>query len=348
MKNNIYDYEQNELKELLILAGRQKFLAKQIFDWLYKKQVTSFTEMVNISALNIEWLNANFIIPDLKQIFKIESKDGTIKFLLALADNNKIETVCMNFNYGYSICVTTQIGCNMGCRFCASGQLKKVRDLTAAEIIAQVMHVNRFLVSKNLGTLRNVVVMGIGEPFDNYKNLTKFLNIVRDQNGINIGSRKITVSTCGIIPKIKEFAIDFPQVGLAISLHAPNDELRSLLMPINNNYKIDDLLAELVIYSELTNRRITFEYLLLKDINDSEECAHKLAKKLRGLLCYINLIPYNLVDGNEFKRSNKIKQFFNILKQEGVMATIRLEKGSDIDGACGQLRAQNEKVKNEI
>ena len=343
MANNFFEYSLVEFENVLIDNGFKKFNAKQIFDWIYHKFVIDFDKMTNISKQLVIWLKNNFYIPLLKEKIRLTSKDGTIKFLFELEDGNKIETVLMNFDYGNSICVTTQVGCNMGCRFCASGQLKKVRNLDAGEIIMQLYYVNNFLFNNNKELIRNIVVMGIGEPLDNYDNLSKFLNVARDQNAFGIGSRKITVSTCGLVHRFDDWIRDFPQVGLAISLHAPNNEIRSKLMPINNAYNINDIIISVKKYISATNRRITFEYILIDGINDTEECANQLANLVKGILCYINLIPYNSVDNTTFKRSKNIKQFYDILKKHNITATIRQEKGFDIDGSCGQLRARNER-----
>ena len=338
---NIFDYTLNELEDIFLKNGLKKFLAKQIFDWIYKKRVLNFDNMLNISKQNKLFLKNNFYIQLLKPIIvQKDPFDKTQKFLFELEDNNKIETVLMKFNYGYSVCVTTQVGCNMGCKFCASGLLKKTRNLHAYEIVNQIITVQKML-DENNDKISNIVVMGIGEPFDNYDNLSKFLNIITNQYGIGIGSRKITVSTCGLVPKIKQFAIDHKQIGLAISLHAPNNEIRNKLMPINNAYNIDLVLNAAKEYTNQTNRRITFEYIMLKDINDSSECAYELANRLKSILCYVNLIPYNSVNEHLFKRSDNVIDFANILLNNGITTTIRKEKGANIDAACGQLRSKN-------
>lgn len=344
MKNNILDYQFNELEEILVSNNINKFVAKQIFDWIYKKGVNDFNLMTNIKKSTISWLIENFYFPNflIKKI--LESKDGTIKFLLELEDHNLIETVLMNFDYGNSICVTTQVGCNMGCKFCASGQLKKIRNLSASEIVNQVLLVNNYLRSNNKKLIRNIVVMGIGEPLDNYDNLRKFINIVRNDYATAIGSRKITVSTCGLVNKFDQFIKDFNQVGLAISLHAPNNKIRNQIMPINQAFDINTLINKCVEYTNKTNRRITFEYIMLKNINDSINCAKELAKLLSSFkkeLVSINLIPYNNVLGNDFERSENVRSFYEQLRKYHYITTVRQEKGKDIDGACGQLRAKN-------
>lgn len=346
-KINIYDLDANQLKAKLIEIGIKPFVSKQIFNWLYQNLCSSFFEMQNISKKNQELLDANFSIKPLDQIlYQHDKEDDTYKFLYALEDDNKIETVVMTFNYGVSICVTTQVGCNMGCTFCASGLLKKVRNLTAGEIVSQLVNAQRFINNKSQKRISHLVVMGIGEPFDNFKNLITALNIFKDQNGFGLGPRNMTVSTCGIISKFKDFALLQPKVNLAISLHAPNDKIRSEIMPINKAVSIDKLLAASREYLKLTNRRLTFEYILIDKINDSVANAEELAQKLKGLLCYVNLIPYNPVFENSYSRSSneRIKAFYTTLKKLKIQCTVRLERGSKIDAACGQLRAKHEGV----
>lgn len=346
-KVNIYDLDANQLKDKLIQIGIKPYVSKQIFNWLYQNLCSSFFEMQNISKKNQELLDANFFIKPLDQIlYQHDKDDDTYKFLYALEDDNKIETVVMSFNYGVSICVTTQVGCNMGCTFCASGLLKKVRNLTAGEIVSQLVNAQRFINKKNQKRISHLVVMGIGEPFDNFKNLITALNIFKDPNGFGLGPRNMTVSTCGIISKFKDFALLQPKVNLAISLHAPNDKIRSEIMPINKAVSIDKLLAASHEYLKLTNRRLTFEYILIDKVNDSVANAEELAQKLKGLLCYVNLIPYNPVFENGYSRSSddRIKAFYTTLKKLKIQCTVRLERGAKIDAACGQLRAKHEGV----
>lgn len=346
-KINIYDLDANQLKAKLIGIGIKPFVSKQIFNWLYQNLCSSFFEMQNISKKNQELLDANFSIKPLDQIlYQHDKDDDTYKFLYALEDDNKIETVVMTFNYGVSICVTTQVGCNMGCTFCASGLLKKVRNLSAGEIVSQLVNAQRFINNKNQKRISHLVVMGIGEPFDNFKNLITALNIFKDPNGFGLGPRNMTVSTCGIISKFKDFALLQPKVNLAISLHAPNDKIRSEIMPINKAVSIDKLLAASREYLKLTNRRLTFEYILIDKVNDSVANAEELAQRLKGLLCYVNLIPYNPVFENGYSRSSneRIKAFYTTLKKLKIQCTVRLERGSKIDAACGQLRAKHEGV----
>lgn len=354
MKQSIYGYTLEQLTEWLIGQGQKKFRATQIWDWLYKKRVTRFEEMTNLNKECIELLDANFDIQTLELSVKQESADGTIKFLFKMKDGNLIETVLMKFPYGHSVCVTTQVGCNIGCSFCASGLLKKSRDLQAGEIVEQIMKVQAHLDGKGQEErVSHIVVMGIGEPFDNYTNLMNFLRVVNDQKGLAIGARHITVSTSGLTPKIKQFADENIQINLAISLHAPNDELRTQIMKINRAYPIEKLMEAVDYYLETTNRRITFEYILLSDVNDHVAEAIQLAKLLENKrhLSYVNLIPYNPVDEHsQYKRSTPeaIQAFHDTLKKRGINCGVRLEHGTDIDAACGQLRSKQikkEKVK---
>lgn len=335
---SIYDYTLNELENELLTIGEKKYRAKQIYDWLYVKKVNSFNDMTNISKDSMEKISNHFIVDDI-EILKKEVDKDVMKYLFKLHDNETIEAVLMFHDYGNSICVSSQIGCNMGCKFCNSGKLKKIRNLEASEIILQILKVEEDAKLK----ISHVVVMGIGEPFDNYDNVCKMIEIINNPFGLSIGSRHITVSTCGIVPKIIEFS-NFPyQVNLAISLHAPNDKLRSSLMPINNAYKINELMDAIKKYISKTNRRVTFEYILLDNINDTKECALELANLLRGLNAYVNLIPYNSTGDLTYNRSSdlKIKSFYDILIKEGIGVTIRREFGSKISAACGQLRANN-------
>ena len=317
--------------------GLKSYKATQVFEWLYQKRVSSFEEMTNIKKDVIEKLKNDFSIDKIKIVKRQDSKD-THKFLFELSDNNHVEAVVMKHNYGNSVCVSSQVGCNMGCAFCESGRLKKVRNLETYEMVEQIL-----LIESDLGIkLSSVVVMGIGEPFDNYDNLIKFLSIINDAKGLAIGARHITVSTCGLVPKILEFA-NFPlQINLAISLHAPYDELRDKLMPINRAYKLNVLIDAIKTYYSKTNRRITIEYVMLKGINDSIDDALKLVNLLRGLNVYINLIPYNETNHLEFKKTDKdnILKFGKFLQDKGMTVTSRREFGSEIDAACGQPRSK--------
>ena len=352
MKKSIYGLTPEQLAEWLIEHGQKRFRAEQIWDWLYKKRVTNFSDMKNINKECIEQLEEQFVIQTLEQTVKQESADGTIKFLFKMQDGNLIETVLMKFPYGYSVCVTTQVGCNIGCSFCASGLLKKSRDLVGGEIVEQIMKVQHHLDDKGLNErVSHIVVMGIGEPFDNYTNLMDFLRVVNAQKGLGIGARHITVSTSGLAHKIRDFADENLQVNLAVSLHAPNDELRTSIMKINRAFPINKLMASIDYYLETTNRRITFEYILLNDVNDHVAEAKELARLLANKrhLSYVNLIPYNPVDEHgQYSRSTPeaIRSFYETLKGAGINCGVRHEQGTDIDAACGQLRSkQIKKIK---
>lgn len=341
---NIYDYTREELKNEMVAIGLKPFKGNQIFKWLYQKRCNNFMEMSDISKIDQEKLSSFYQFDNLKLVDRQESKDGTIKYLFELKDKSLIETVLMHFDYGDSVCVTTQIGCNMGCTFCASGLLKKTRDLSVGEIVSQILYVQKDLDSQNR-RVSHIVIMGIGEPFDNFKNVLNFLSIVNDDTGLGIGARHITISTCGIIPKIIEFADLQLQYNLAISLHAPNNELRREIMPITRAYPLDKLMNAIDYYLEKNNRRITFEYILLSNVNDKLEHADELANLLKGKNAYVNLIPYNPVSENSFEQTsnNQALKFYDRLVKRGIRCTIRKEQGADIDAACGQLRAKHEK-----
>ena len=334
---SIYNETFEKLEEFLLTSNEKKFHATQIMDWLYVKRVDSFNKMTNLSKDLIKKLEDNYCFDNLEIIKKQSDKDVS-KFLFKLQDGNHIEAVLMNHDYGNSLCVSSQVGCNMGCKFCESGRLKKVRNLTTSEMVLQIL-----LVEKEINNrISHVVVMGIGEPFDNFDNLINFISIINYQKGINIGSRHITVSTCGVVPKIYEFSKLPYQVNLAISLHAPTNEIRDKIMPINKVYKIDELMRAIRDYLSISNRRVTFEYIMLKDVNDSPDCAKKLSSLIRGMNAYVNLIPYNETENISFKRTEKKKilEFYDILKKERINVTIRREFGTGIDAACGQLRAR--------
>jgi 23S rRNA (adenine2503-C2)-methyltransferase len=297
--------------------------------------------MSNIAKTSYDVLDKHFYFNHLQIVKKeTDQKEETIKFLFKLHDDQFIESVLMKFDYGYSVCISSQIGCNMGCKFCASGLLKKIRDLTVDEFILQIVEIQNYLSAKYHTHISNIVIMGIGEPFDNYDNLKQALNIFNNHYGIAIGSRHITVSTCGIVPKILQFAREFPQINLAISLHAPTNDLRNQLMPINKAYNLETLIKTIKEYLAITNRRISFEYILLKDINDSDLHAEQLGKLLKGLLCYLNIIVYNQIQEKQFIPSSRYLSFMQILKKYGIVVTKRLERGIKINAACGQLRAQ--------
>ncbi len=333
---SIYDISFADLEEFFVNNGYKKFKAKQVYDWLYKKRVKSFSDMHNISKSVIELLNNNFYFSDIKILTKKEDTDVK-KYLFGLSDNNKVEAVLMYHDYGNSLCISTQVGCNMGCAFCESGRLKKVRNLESFEMVMQILKIEEDINDR----ITHVVLMGIGEPFDNYDNVINFIDIINDNNGIALGSRHITVSTCGIVPKIREFTKYDKQVNLAISLHAPNNDIRNKIMNINKAYKIEELIDSIKDYIKVTNRRVTFEYIMLKGVNDTRECAIELSRLLKGINCYVNIIPYNETSHIEFKKSSKssILEFYDILKKNNISVTIRREFGSKVSAACGQLRA---------
>ena len=336
---SIFSITRNKLEEYFVSIGEKKFKATQVFEWIYRKDARAFEDMTNLKKETIDKLNEEFIFNELK-IVKKEEDELVKKYLFELSDGNKIESVLMVHDYGLSICISSQIGCNMGCAFSQSGRLKKIRNLTVDEMLLQIME-----VQKDIGErISHVVIMGIGEPFDNYDNFIDLINVVTDAYGPAIGQRHITVSTSGIVPKIKLFADLESGVNLAISLHAPNNDLRSSLMKINNAYNIEEIIDAVKYYLDKTNRRVTFEYIMLKDVNDTEECAKELSKLLKGINCYVNLIPYNETENIEFKRSStsQIGKFYDILKKNNINVTIRKEFGSNVSAACGQLRAKVE------
>lgn len=338
---NIYDLTIEELEEYFLSIGEKKFKATQVYSWIYGKRISSFSEMTDMKKSVIEKIENDFTLEPLK-IIKVERDVEVNKYLFELYDGSLVESVLMRHDYGTSICVSSQVGCNMGCKFCESGRLKKVRDLMSYEMVLQILEVEKDINQ----SITHVVIMGIGEPFDNYKNVTNFIKIINHPKGLAIGSRHITVSTSGIVPKILEFA-DFPyQVNLAVSLHAPNDKIRSEIMPINNAYKIKDIMEALKYYYNKTKRRITFEYIMLNNINDHDEDAIELCKLLKGLNCYVNLIPYNETNNIQYKRSknDRILKFYDIIKKNNIGVTIRREFGSNISAACGQLRSKKEKI----
>ena len=333
---NLLDLELNKMEELLVSMGEPKFRAKQVFGWLYKG-VSSFDEMSNVPAVLREKLAETSEI-GLPQILKVQQSklDGTRKYLFGLKDGNAIESVFMKYKFGNSICVSSQVGCRMGCKFCASTLGGLLRNLTPGEIAGQILS-----AEKDTGErISHVVIMGTGEPFDNYDNVAAFIRIINDKSGLNIGMRNITVSTCGVVPMISRFGEDFPQVNLAISLHATNNEARSSMMPVNKAYPMEQLIAACREYGQATSRRVTFEYTLVKGVNDGPKDAAALAGLLRGMLCHVNLIPLNVVKETGFETSSKSSaiEFQKILEAKGVPATIRRELGDDIDAACGQLR----------
>ena len=339
---NLKDLQLNEMEALIIELKEPKFRAKQIFAWLYKG-VSGFEEMTNVpQSLKTKleeagWSTGTFV-PSKVQISKL---DGTRKYLFELSDGNAIESVYMKYKYGNTICISSQAGCRMGCKFCASTIGGLQRNLTPGEMAEQLLAAERDAGEP----INHIVVMGTGEPFDNYENLSKFIKIINDKNGRNLGMRNITVSTCGLVPMIETFAKDFPQVNLAISLHAPNNDIRNSMMPVNKKYPMEVLIAACKKYTEETSRRITFEYTLVKDKNDSRENALELIEKLRGVLCHVNLIPLNKVEetGLDTSERKACEAFKKLLEDHGIPATIRRELGDDIDGACGQLRLGGKK-----
>lgn len=336
---NIYDLTLDDLKKYFISIGLKPFRAIQVYEWLYRFHVRSFDLMTNIKKEVIEHLKQDFEIKLYEVVDYQKSADGTEKFLFILQDGNLIESVLMRHNYGTSICVTSEVGCNMGCAFCASGMKKKLRNLSAGEMVLQLESVYEVIKEK----ISHIVVMGIGEPFDNYQNVINFLHIVNEPHGLEIGSRHISVSTCGLVPMIYEYAKEDLQSNLAISLHAPNNEIRDQIMPINKAYRIEELVKAISDYIIATNRRVTIEYILIDGLNDSIKCANELADLLHGLNVYINLIPYNEVKEKPFKRSKKeqMRKFYDTLKKRSMNVTLRLEQGADIDAACGQLRSKH-------
>ena len=338
-KKDIASYNLTELQAVLKDMGLPKFRAGQIYDWIHKKGVTSFDEMTNISKDLIYKLNDNFVIFSCTIEKKLVSQyDNTVKYLYRLPDNEYLECVVMDYKYGKTICVSTQVGCKMGCVFCASGIGGFKRQLAPSEILSQI-----YVAQRNLNVrISRIVLMGMGEPLDNYDNVIKFLELISDENGLNIGMRHISLSTSGVVPKIYELLKTKPQLTLSVSLHAPNNTIRSQIMPVNKSWDIDELLKACKIYADQTSRRISFEYAMMKGVNDTEECANELSKRLKGILCHVNLIPANEVKEKSHKRSDdsSINQFKSILEKNGLTVTIRRTLGSDINASCGQLRRE--------
>ncbi|KYH29936.1 MULTISPECIES: 23S rRNA (adenine(2503)-C(2))-methyltransferase RlmN [Clostridium] len=334
---NILDFSLEDLKLWMEENNEGKFRAKQIFEWIYKKGIFDFDNMTNISKDIKNKLKDNFYIGVPQTVNKYTSNiDGTQKFLFKYRDGNIIESVIMKYKYGNTICVSTQVGCRMGCKFCASTIGGIVRNLTHGEIAGQILRAQSEINER----ISNVVLMGSGEPLDNYDNVIKFIKLINSEEGLNIGQRHITLSTCGIVPKIKELADKELQITLAISLHAPSDDIRKTMMPIANKYSLNEIVDACRYYSVKTNRRITFEYALVKGVNDKKEHAKELCNLLKGLLCHVNLIPINEIKENDYKKSNMkdIDAFKETLTRCGIETTIRREMGSDINAACGQLR----------
>lgn len=341
---SIYDLNYSQMTQMALDHGWKKYRGDQIFRWLYRRRVTDFSLMSDLKREMMEQLEAEYEISLPRIVCRQVSHDGTRKYLMVMKDGSSVETVLMQYEYGKSLCVSSQVGCNMGCTFCASGLLKKKRDLESGEMTGQVLAVQKDLDEAG-ERVSHIVVMGTGEPFDNYDNVLNFCRTVNHDNGLGIGARHITISTCGIVPGIRRFAEEKTQFNLAVSLHAPNDELRSSLMPVNRVYPLKELRASLEYYAQRNSRRLSYEYILLEGINDSAQCARQLADLTRGLDVYVNLIPYNHVDENGF-RTVDIRQamaFYDKLKKMNVNCTLRQEHGSDIDAACGQLRAKYER-----
>ena len=333
---NIKNYEFEELKQELKNIGERPFRAEQIYKWLYEEKVKSFDEMTNLSKELREKLNCEYSICNFNILRKQESKDGTIKYLFDVLDGNAIETVLMKYHHGYSLCVSSQIGCKMGCKFCASTGIQFIRSLSAGEIVEQVLAVEQ---DQNI-RISNIVFMGIGEPLDNYDNVVKAIRIINHPKGLNIGARHISISTSGLVPKIYKLAEENIQCTLSISLHATNNEKRSSMMPVNDAYPIEELIKACKDYIKITNRRISFEYALAKDNNDNLEDAKELVKLLKGMLCHVNLIPINKIENGKFDKSSNenIMKFRDYLNDHGIVATIRRKLGSDIDAACRTIK----------
>lgn len=342
---NIKDYDLEDLKQEPILIGEKGFRAEQIFKWLYQEKVKSFDEMTNLSLELREKLKNNYTICNYNILKKLESSDGTKKYLFDILDGNIIESVLMEYHYGKSVCVSSQVGCKMGCKFCASTGIPFVRNLTAGEIVEQILAIEQDTGDK----ISNIVFMGIGEPLDNYDNVIKAIRILNNPKGLGIGARHISVSTSGLVPRIYDLAKENIQWTLSVSLHASNNEKRSSMMPVNNRYSVEELIKACKDYIAMTNKRISFEYALAKDNNDNMQDAKELANLLKGMLCHVNLIPINKIENGKFTKSSNenIIKFRDYLNDHGIVATIRRELGSDIEAACGQLRRKNLNPKNE-
>lgn len=343
-KIDILSLSLEELENILIENGEKKFRAKQIFQWLHVKRVFDFSKMTDISVQLRQSLNEIFCIKGLFVQKKLESAiDNTVKYLYRLPDGNFVETVLMEYNYGRSICVSTQVGCKMGCRFCASAIAGYIRDLEPSEILMQI-----YETEKDAGVrVSGVVLMGIGEPLDNFANVMKFLSLLSDKNGNNLSLRHVSLSTCGIVPKIYELADKKLQLTLSVSLHSADNDKRSEIMPVNRTYNIDKLIEACRVYIEKTGRRVTFEYAVIDNVNSAEKDADKLADLLRGLNCHVNLIPVNRVKERNYKTAaSGVAQFAKRLEKRGINATVRRTLGSDIEAACGQLRRDAAKQQN--
>ena len=343
-KKDIKSLSLTELNEEIEKLGLPKFRAGQIYSWLHQKFAESFDEMTNLSKDLRAKLNENFEILNCEIEQKFESKlDETVKYLFRLNDGEYIESVLMKYKYGYTVCISSQVGCNMKCTFCASTLGGKQRDLRPAEMLSQI-----YKISKDMNVrVSHIVLMGMGEPLDNYENVLKFFSLITDENGLNISARHISISTCGVVPKIYDLIEKHPQFTLSISLHAPNNEIRSRTMPVNKRWDIDELLEACRVYTEKTSRRISFEYAMISGVNDTDECADELIRRLHGMLCHVNLIPVNEVRENDYNRSTdkRVRDFMNRLKAGGINATVRRTLGADINASCGQLRQKRKEEK---
>lgn len=338
VKKDIKSMTLTEIEFEMKALGQPKFRAAQIFDWLQKRCVTTFDEMTNLSKELRSLLDDGYYIANCEIEDRFDSKlDETVKYLFRLNDGECIESVLMKYEHGWSICISSQVGCRMGCKFCASTIGGLVRSLTASEMLSQIM-----TAQKDRGIrISNIVMMGIGEPFDNFDNVVRFLALVGDEKGLNIGMRHISLSTCGRVDGIRRFMELDSQITLSVSLHAPNDRIRNTMMPINKKWNVTELISACRDYFNRTGRRISFEYALIKGVNDSRECADELTRLLKGLVCHINLIPVNKVKENNYEKSDRVREFCNYLNQNGMNATVRRTLGSDISASCGQLRQKH-------
>ena len=336
---NIFGYTREMLENYFINMGEKKYKATQVFEWLYRHNEYDINKFSNIKKDNIDKMLDDFTT-DFIKIEKVLEGVDVKKFLFRMLDGEKIEAVLMEHNYGLSVCVSSQVGCNMGCRFCESGRLKKVRNLESYEIVEQILLIQKYIGKR----IDSVVIMGIGEPFDNYDNIIRFIRIINDAKGLAIGARHITVSTCGLVPKIDEFSNLDLQVNLALSLHGATDEVRGRIMPVNKVYNVDTVIAAIKRYIAKTNRRVTIEYVMLNMVNDNLEDAKSLAKLLKGMNVYVNLIPYNETRNIDFSKSSKerINKFYDYLIKNGINVTVRREFGGNIKAACGQLRSESD------
>ena len=335
-QTGISSYTEPQLAELVKEMGQPAFRAKQLFKWLHEKQARSFSEMTDQPKAFLAALEERFFIETLETERRQQSKDGTVKYLFRLPDGNCIETVLMRYSYGNTVCVSTQVGCRMGCRFCASTQGGRVRNLTAGEIANEV-----YAAARDTGErVSHIVLMGIGEPLDNFDEVMKFLENITSPEGVNIGMRNISLSTCGLVPKIDQLAEKKLQLTLSVSLHAPNNEIRSGMMPVNDAYPVEVLMQAVRRYQDTTGRRVSFEYSMVRGVNDSDACAKQLANLIRGMGAHVNLIPINPVDGSPYSATDaaNVHRFQQKLESLGVNATVRRRLGSEISAACGQLR----------